>query len=66
MKKQILSASMLVVGFLAGATALSTLAAGTWTGPTAGCSPTAAGCNVDAPVNVGGCESGEDWLARTK
>lgn len=45
---------MLVVGFLAGATALSTLAAGTWTGPTAGCSPTAAGCNVDAPVNVGG------------
>jgi len=49
MKKQIISASLLVTGFLIGATALSAIA-GTWTAP--GCTPP--NCNVDAPVNVGG------------
>jgi hypothetical protein len=48
MKKQIISASLLIVGFLVGATALSAVA-GTWTAP--GCTPP--NCNVDAPVNVG-------------
>lgn len=48
MKKQIISASFLVIGFLAGATALSTLATGTWTAPTA----TPPDGNTDAPINV--------------
>lgn len=51
MKKQIFSASLLIIGFLIGATALSALAAGTWTPPN-NCSPTDVGCNVDAPINV--------------
>jgi hypothetical protein len=49
MKHRIIFFVTLAVGFLAGATALSALAAGTWTAPTA---PPPGG-NVDAPLNVG-------------
>lgn len=47
MKKKILPLVLIIIGFTAGATALSTLAA--WTAPT--CTPP--NCNADAPVNVG-------------
>jgi hypothetical protein len=56
MKKQILSFSLVVVGFLLGATALSALAQ-TWSPPGTGypastnCTPP--NCNVSAPINVG-------------
>jgi len=51
MKKQILTVATLIVGFLAGASALSVLAqtSGTWTAP----SVAAPGNNVAAPINVG-------------
>jgi hypothetical protein len=49
MKKQIISLTLVVVGFLLGATALSALASGTWTPPTA----TPPGGNIAAPINVG-------------
>jgi hypothetical protein len=50
MKSKIISSSLLVVGFLLGASALSAIA-GTWTAPASNCTPP--NCNVDAPVNVG-------------
>lgn len=52
MKKQIITITTLVLGFLVGATALSAIAqtsGGTWTAPSA----TAPGNNVPAPINVG-------------
>ena len=56
MKKQIISFSLVVTGFLLGATALSALAQ-TWsppgTGYPAGTNCTPPNCNVPAPINVG-------------
>ena len=53
--KKITSASLLIIGFLVGATALSAIA-GTWTAPGTGCTPP--NCNVDAPVTTGGGVTG--------
>ena len=49
MKKQLITLSVLSLGFLLGASALSALAAGSWSAPTA---PPPGG-NVAAPINVG-------------
>lgn len=49
MKKQLLAFSTLAIGALIGASALSALAAGSWTPPTT----TPPGNNADAPINVG-------------
>ncbi len=64
MKKQILTIAALVVGFMAGATALSAIAqtGGTWTAPTA---PPPGG-NVAAPINEGAtAQQKNGWLGLT-
>lgn len=50
MTKKIISATLLVIGFLAGASAMSVLATGTWSKPP--CGPGPVECNVFAPINA--------------
>lgn len=51
MKSKIISLSLLVIGFLVGASALSALAA--WTTPNCDPATDPGACNTDAPLNVG-------------
>ncbi|MEN9913289.1 MAG: hypothetical protein RLY66_697 [Candidatus Parcubacteria bacterium] len=49
MKSKIISSTLVILGFVLGATALSAIAA--WTAPSSGCTPPT--CNTEAPIHVG-------------